>query len=111
VHDAAREIERGAEAADFAVAEPHRQVHIPTTPLEGYEILELTISAQAPACGRRLGELHWPAGASVLAASEAHKLIAPRADLELRPGERIVLLAPATVSPDDARQETLVSRR
>jgi CIC family chloride channel protein len=111
IHASAREIEQGAEASDFAATQPHKQIHIPTTPLEGYQILELTISAQAPACGGRLGELHWPAGTSVLATSEGHKLIAPRADLEMRPGERIVLLVPATVSPNDARQETLVSSR
>ncbi len=107
----AREIERGAEAAEFAVKEPHKQIHVPTTPLYGYEILEITISPQATACGRRLGEMHWPEGSSVLAASEGHKLIAPRADVELRPGERIVLLAPAATSPDDTQQRTLVSQR
>ena len=35
---------------------------------------EITISAQATACGHRLGEVSWPAGSSVLAASEGHKL-------------------------------------
>ena len=92
----ARDIERGAEAAEFAVNEPHKQVHVPTMPLNGYEILEITISPQATACGRRLGELRWPTGSSVLAASEGHKLIAPGADIELRPGERIVLLTPGS---------------
>jgi chloride channel protein, CIC family len=90
------EIERGAEAAEFAVEEPHEQVHVPTTPLNGYEILDITISPQATACGHRLGELRWPAGSSVVAASEGHKLVAPHADIELRPGERIVLLTPGS---------------
>ena len=85
--------------------------HVPTTPLNGYEILEVTISAQALACGRRLGEVRWPAGHSVLAASEGHKLIAPRADIKLRAGERVILLAPVATSPDDTRQGTLVSHR
>ncbi len=107
----ARDIERGAEAAEFAVKEPHKQVHIPTTPLDGYEILEITISPQATACGRRLGEVRWPAGSSVLAASEGHKLIAADADIELLPGQRIVLLAPAAASPKHLQQRTVVSRR
>lgn len=55
--------------------------------------------------------MRWPADHRVLAASEGHKLIAPRADIELRPGERLVLLAPATTSPDDTQQETVVSQR
>ena len=107
----ARDIERGAEAAEFAVKEPHKQVHVPTTPLDGYEILEITISPQAPACGRRLSEMRWPAGSSVLAASEGHKLIAADADIELRPGQRIVLLAPAAASPRHCQQRTVVSKR
>jgi CIC family chloride channel protein len=111
VQISAREIEWGAEAAEFAVADPHKQVHVPSTPLEGYEILEITISPRATACGRRLGEVRWPAGTTVLAASEGQKLIAPRADIELRPGQRIVLLTPAATSPEDTRQETLVSQR
>ena len=111
VHASAAQIERGAEAAEFAVTEPHKQVHVPSTPLDGYQILELTISPEATVRGRRFGEVRWPTGCSVLAASEGHKLVAPRADIELRPGERIVLLAPATTSPDDTRQGTVVSQR
>jgi CIC family chloride channel protein len=100
VHASAREIEQGAEAAEFAAKDPHKQVHIPSTPLNGYELLEITISPQATTCGRRLGNVRWPAGTSVLAASEEHKLTAPRADIKLRPGERIVLLTPTATSPD-----------
>ena len=111
VHASAAQIERGAEAAEFAVNEPHKQIHVPSTPLDGYQILELTISPEATVRGRRFGEVRWPTGCSVLAASEGHKLVAPRADIELRPGERIVLLAPATTSPDDTRQGTVVSQR
>ncbi len=103
------EIERGAEAAEFATREPHKQAHIPTTPLDGYEILEITISAQATACGHRLGEVSWPAGSSVLAASEGHKLIAPHADIELHPDQRLVLLAPTATSPGDTQQRTAVT--
>ena len=108
IHASVAEIEQGAEAAEFAAEEPHKQVHIPSTPLAGYRILELTISPQATACGRRLGEQHWPAGTRVLAASEGHKLIAPRADIKLRPGQRIVLLTPAEGSPHETRQGTVV---
>ena len=100
----AREIERGAEAAEFAVRDPHEQVHIPSTPLEGYEILEVTISEQTPASGRLLGDVAWPAGSSVVAVTEGDRLVAPRADIELRPGGRVVLLAPATASPDHTPQ-------
>ena len=94
----ARDIERDAEAAEFALSQPRQQVHIASTPLAGYEILEITISALAPACGRRLREMRWPAGSTVVAASEGPKLVAPRGDMELRPGGRIVLLVAAARS-------------
>jgi chloride channel protein, CIC family len=111
VHASARDIERGAEATEFAAKEPHQQVHVPTTPLDGYAILEITISPQATGCGRRLGEMRWPAGCNVVAVGEGHKLIAPRTDIKLRPGQRIVLLAPAAASPDGTQQGTFVSQR
>ena len=98
VQASAREIERGAEAAEFAVEEPHEQVHVPSTPLDGYEILEVTIGAQTPASGRLLGDVAWPTGSSVVAVTERARLVAPRADIELRPGGRVVLLAPAAAA-------------
>jgi hypothetical protein len=43
--------------------------------------------------------------------TERARLVAPRADIELRPGERVVLLAPATASPaDKPQQDTSVSQ-
>jgi CIC family chloride channel protein len=98
VRASAREVERGAEAAEFAVEEPHEQVHVPSTPLDGYEIVEVTIGAQTPASGRLLGDVAWPAGSSVVAVTEGDRLVAPRADIELRPGGRVVLLAPAAAA-------------
>jgi CIC family chloride channel protein len=109
-HKSARDIERGAEAAEFAVKKPHEQVHRPGAPLDGYEILEITISAQARACGRPLGEMHLPAGSTVVAASEGQLLVTPRADIELRAGGRIVLLVPAASSREHFQQQTVASQ-
>ena len=111
VQASARDIEQGAEAAEFAAKDPHRQVHVPSTPLDGYEILEVTISEQTPASGRLLGDVAWPAGSKVVAVTEGDGLVAPRADVELRPGGRVVLLAPATVSRQDRPQEASLSQR
>ncbi len=110
IHASAREIERGAEAAEFAVKEPSKQVHVPSTPLEGYEILEVTISEHTPASGRLLGNVAWPLASRVVAVTEGDRLVAPRADIELRPGGRVVLLAPVTHSPDLTPQRTSVSQ-
>ncbi len=111
IRASARDVERGAEAAEFAVKDPHKQVHVPTTPLDGYEILEITISPQSPVGGRVLGEVAWPAGSTVVAVTEGDRLAAPRADIKLRPGGRVVLLAPATASSHNTPQEISVSQR
>ena len=110
VQASAREIERGAEGAEFAVKDPQKQVHVPSTPLDGYEILEVTISEQSPAGGRLLGEVAWPAGSTVVAVTDGDRLAAPRADIKLRPGGRVVLLAPATASSHDTPQAISVSQ-
>ena len=91
---AAPEIERGAVAAEFAVDDPEAQVHVPTTPLQGYRIVEVTVGARSPARGRRLGDIRLPAGAVLVAVSDDGNLVAPRDDIRLRAGDRMILLAP-----------------
>ncbi len=48
---------------------------------------------------------------TVVAASEGPKLVPPRADIELRAGGRIVLLAPATASAQGLQRKVVVSQR
>jgi CIC family chloride channel protein len=89
-----REAERGRLAAEFSEEDAASRVHSPRTPLEGYEIIEVTIGPESPALGRRIGEVPWPAGSIVVAISDHRELVAPRSDIELRAGERVILLAP-----------------
>jgi CIC family chloride channel protein len=88
------EIEEGAVAAEFAVEDPTAAIHIPSTPLLGYEILELRILADSPARGRRVAEIDWPPGCIVVAVTEGREVHATRPDLRLKPGERVIVLAP-----------------
>jgi CIC family chloride channel protein len=88
------EIQRGATAAEFAVGDPTAAAHIPTAPLRGYEILELRIHQDSPARGRRVGEIEWPSECIVAAVTQGREIHAARPDLELRPGERVIVLAP-----------------
>ena len=90
----APEIERGALAAEFAIDDPESRVHVPTTPLEGYRIVEVTIGPGSPASGRRAHELELPAGALLVAVSEDGKMVAPQNDVQLDPGDKLVLLVP-----------------
>ncbi|HLH13809.1 MAG TPA: chloride channel protein [Solirubrobacteraceae bacterium] len=91
----ASEVERGAVAADIAAERPDVDVHVPTTPLRGYEIVELAVAEDSPAAGRRVGEIEWPPGCLVVAIAEGREVVAARRDAELQPGERVILLAPS----------------
>ena len=88
-----REIEQGALAASFAIEEPESHLHDPSTPLHGYEILELAVGA--PALGRRVGEIGWPPGSHAVAVTEGREILAARQETELRAGERVIILAPS----------------
>jgi CIC family chloride channel protein len=107
VESSAREAERGQLAAEFAEKDAASRLHVPRNPLEGYEIVEVTIGPESPALGRRIGEVPWPTGSIVVAASEERELVTPRSDMELRAGERVILLAP-TGGFGDGPQDTAV---
>jgi CIC family chloride channel protein len=90
-----RDVERGALAAASGADDADSRLHTPSNPLHGYEIVEITLSRESPALGRRLGELPWPPGYLVVAVTERREIGAPQSDSELRVGERLILLAPA----------------
>jgi CIC family chloride channel protein len=52
-----REAEKGSLAAEFAADNPETQVHHPTNPLDGYEIVEVTISPASPLAGSRIDDV------------------------------------------------------
>ena len=91
-----REIEAGATAAEYAAKDPTAAIHTPSTPLRGYEMLELRILPGSPASGRRVSDIAWPAGCTVVAITQEREIHAARPDLELHPGERAIVLAPTT---------------
>ena len=105
VGSSAREAERGSLAAEFSEKDAASRVHVPRTPLGGYEIVEVTIRPGSPVLGRRIGEVPWPPASIVVAASEKGELVTHRSDLELRSGERVVLLAPTRTPTETAKDE------
>jgi CIC family chloride channel protein len=90
-----QDIEQGAAAAEFALRDPAAAIHIPTAPLRGYQILELRILPDSPARGRCVSDIAWPPGCTVAAVTQGREIHAARPDLGLRPGERVIVLAPA----------------
>ncbi len=103
-----RDAERGSLAAQFAVADAASHLHVPSDPLEGYRIAEVVVRPDAPALGQRIGDLPLPPGCMVVAATDHHEIVAPRPDIELRAGERLVLLVPD--EPDRAASFTPAGR-
>ena len=88
-------IRDGATAAEFAVADPAAAIQTPSVPLPGYEVLELQIPPDSPARGRRVADIDWPTGSIAVAVTQGREIQAARPDLQLHPGERVLVLAPA----------------
>jgi K+/H+ antiporter YhaU regulatory subunit KhtT len=104
VQSSQRSIEQGAVAADSGADDPSLLAHRSSTPLTGYEIVELTIAPDSAAVGRRVDEIAWPPDCLVVAISQDHEPAAPGGDTVLRAGDRVTLLAPSTPSETDPRQ-------
>ncbi len=98
VTESMREIERGAVAADFAVDDPMQAAHTPSSPLEGYRIVELAVGRDAPSVGETIDQLQLPAGSVVVAAARGREIVGITADRKLCAGDRLIVLAPG---PDE----------
>jgi CIC family chloride channel protein len=94
VQSSEQSIEKGALAADFGADDPSLLAHRSSTPLTGYEIVEITIGANSPAFGRQVDEISWPAGCLVLAVTEPDSRVTTRNNTILHDGNRVLLLAP-----------------
>ncbi len=88
-------IEEGAVAADFGADDPSVAAHRSSTPLTGYQIIEITINTNSPALGRRVDEISWPPGCLVVAVTDQKADVSSSTDTILREGARVILLAPA----------------
>jgi CIC family chloride channel protein len=93
------EIREGAAAAEFAVPDPAAAIHTPSTPLPGWEVLELQVRPNSPARGRRLDDVDWPPGSIAVAVTQGREIRAARPDLVIHSGERVIVLT--RVAPAD----------
>jgi CIC family chloride channel protein len=98
------QVERSAIAADFAVDDPVSTAHSPSAPLSGHEIVELAVTAESPAAGRRVGELSLPGGSRVVAATRGRDIVPLEPDSTLAAGERLILLTRAAEGEDEKRE-------
>ena len=96
IEHARQATEAGAVAADFGAQDPEQAAHRSTAPLDGYEIVELTVTPESAAAGRPISTVDWPEGAIVAAISAGGEMVTPRPETELHAGERILLLTPSS---------------
>ncbi|HEY2202491.1 MAG TPA: TrkA C-terminal domain-containing protein, partial [Solirubrobacteraceae bacterium] len=68
--------------------------HHSSTPLLGDEVAELQIPPDSPARERTLAEINLPAGSIAVAVTQDREIRAASPDLQLRAGERVIVLAP-----------------
>ncbi len=94
--ESTRDAEEGTLAADFAIDDPESHVHVPSSPLEGYEVVEISIGPDSPQRGRSVGDVPWPPGCVVVAVTEGSEIVSARSDTKLSVGARVIVLAPTT---------------
>jgi chloride channel protein, CIC family len=86
-------------SADWEHADPDSLLRHPPTPLPGYQIAEITITAGSTAAGRKLGDVTWPRASAPVSVLRGHQLRPPRPEMTLAAGDRVSLL---TGAPGDA---------
>src|SRR6185437_2826265 len=99
-------IKAGAVAADIGARDPERAAHQSSAPLQGYEIVDLSITPDSSAAGRRIGEVLWPRGAIVVAITDAGEVTPALPTTTIHAGERVVVLAPASSPHTPASRAT-----
>jgi hypothetical protein len=86
-------------SADWEHADPDSLLRRPPTPLPGYQVIEITVTAGSAAAGRKLGDVTWPRASAPVSVLRGHQLRSPRPEITLVPGDRVSL---PTGAPDDA---------
>jgi chloride channel protein, CIC family len=89
----ATEGRRGQLAAHWAQPDPESTLTTPPTPLDGYQVLEVTVPAHSPSAGQRLGYLSWLSGSTPVAVLHHRAVRHPDPGITLEPGDPITVLA------------------
>jgi chloride channel protein, CIC family len=77
----------------------------PSAPLAGYQVTDLTITADSPAAGRNLHEVTWPQGGIPVSVLRGRRLGPPDPGITLAEGDRVGLLIPAPSGPECPRAD------
>ncbi|HVT66618.1 MAG TPA: chloride channel protein [Trebonia sp.] len=88
-------------AADWEHADAQAMSEHPSVPLPGYYVVEIAVTPDSPAAGRKLGDVSWPAASVPVSVLHRGSLRHPQRDITLAAGDRVSLLVPA--SPEESR--------
>ena len=81
-------------AADWEHADAEAMLAHPPVPLPGYQVIEITVTGDSAAAGRKLGDLPWPAAGTLVSVLSGRRLRAPDSEITLSAGDRVSLLIP-----------------
>jgi chloride channel protein, CIC family len=82
-------------AADWEHGDAEAILAHPPVPLPGYQVIEITVTADSPAAGRKLGDLSLPPASVPVSVLSGHRLRPPGSEITLSVGDRVSLLIPA----------------
>ena len=86
-------------AADPEHGETEAMLAHPPVPLPGYQVIEITVTGDSAAAGRKLGDLPWPAAGTLVSVLSGRRLRPPDSEITLSAGDRVSLLIPAPQGP------------
>jgi len=74
----------------------------------GTNLVELTVPADSPHVGRRLGDIDWPEGVTVVVILRQHETLPPERDRTVEAGDELLFVTPADA--EEALAALLASR-
>jgi hypothetical protein len=96
------ETTQGTLAAEWAAPHAAERLHVPSSRLEGYDLVEILIRDTSVERGRRASDVHLSHGVVLAAVIEGSRTVAASSDTRLQSGSRLLVLAPTSAQgPDD----------
>ncbi|MGH9047205.1 MAG: CBS domain-containing protein, partial [Acidimicrobiales bacterium] len=101
---AQRKVDAGVAATEFV--DPRSVARRgPTSPLDGYELVELAVAPGSRSCGQRIDELALPEASMVVAVTTIEGIVTAKPDVRVAAGQHLVVLAPLRHDEDEDEAE------
>jgi len=100
------EATRAQAAAEAQNGEARATLANPPVPLPGYQVIEITITGDSPAAGRKLGDVAWPPAGIPVSVLHGRRLRPPEKQITLAAGDRVSVLLPAPQDSQPGRPDS-----